>query len=303
MFRALFSLNNTPHPTHFIHWKLPSVQHFISLTHRVIGNRRISLQQSVLERINYVPVRGRGGLGLPHAEMPWRHSSSRQASVFLSAGGAPAGSGVGRQALPQSPWALQQVGAQALTHVCSSQCPNTLTMLKKALTGKRSLIVRGCGSAVHHHPSQSPEGGLSFLSFTFFSQSVPGAGIISAALEFCPCQPLSSSSQNLCSGLLAGVPDLILSPPISTPFVTGMTLLKFKSKLPAPLSKILLWFPTVKPDIQGLSCSGLCLLPQCSFPATLFSKHTTPSPISKPLLPLFLLPRMIFLLLQKPKYY
>lgn len=257
----------------------------------------------MLERINYAPVRGRGGLGLLHAEMPRQPSSSRQASVFRSAGGAPAGSGVGRQALPQSPWVLQQVGAQALTRVCSSQCLNTVTMLKKALRGKRSLLVRGCGSAVHHQPSQSPGGGLSFLSFTFFSQSVPGAGIISAASEFCPCQSLSSSSQNLHSSLLAGVPDLSLSPPISTPFVTGMTLLKSKSELPAPLSKILLWFPTVKPDIQGLSCLGLCLLPQCSFPATVFSKRTTPSPISKPLLPLFPLSRTIFLLLQKPKYY
>lgn len=42
-----FSFNNTLHPTHFIRWKLLSVPGFISLTHRVNGNRWISLQQAV----------------------------------------------------------------------------------------------------------------------------------------------------------------------------------------------------------------------------------------------------------------
>lgn len=67
-------------------------------------------------------------------------------------------------------------------HACS-QHPDTMAVLKKALRDKRSLLVRGSGSAVHHHPSQRPGGGLSLLSFTFFSQSVPGAGIIPTASQ------------------------------------------------------------------------------------------------------------------------
>lgn len=68
----IFSFLNTPHPTQRIHWKSPSVQHSISLTHREIGNMWISLQGiSVLESVNYLSSQDAwASLSLQRVAMP-----------------------------------------------------------------------------------------------------------------------------------------------------------------------------------------------------------------------------------------
>lgn len=154
LFKALFSLNNTPHPKHSLEITFSPrfCQPDPQSNWKQVDYPQITI---VLERMNSPPLRGCVGLSLQHVEMSPGCSSSQKplsigalffrgsTSQLWTGAAGPVSVTTGRAAM-----CMHKHGC-----MCAARCtPETMAILKKGLGDEMPLLVRGFRPPLHPVP-------------------------------------------------------------------------------------------------------------------------------------------------------